>query len=255
MSAWLTGESEVEGQVTVELEADDDSASFLVTLVGSAESTTVSSARSIRIYGGASSTFRATKRVLFDGVEYHGEPTSVELQTRSRVRSIRSTRRGLVGRLAVSVAQRQLPRLRPQAQRIADRDNRRMLRREFDQLADELIVELNKTTPVEETIMRLFPETQTWVYNLSTTDDYIQASAGPKGMQFPELPRRSGADPVELWLRTGDGAVKPEVLAFWNVAQDLLREAIPEDTELPQPLRGDATADQVGEWTVISIGT
>ena len=80
--------------------------------------------------------------------------------------------------------------------------------------------------------MWLFPETEAWVYDLSTTDECIQASVGPKDFRFPKLPKRADGhrpDPVELWIRTGDTKARAEVLKVWNTAQRLLRATVPDD--------------------------
>jgi hypothetical protein len=103
----------------------------------------------------------------------------------------------------------------------------------------------------------MFPETKTWVYDLSTTDEYIQASAGPEGFRFPELPNRGEdrqRDPVELWIRTGNAKVNSEVLGMWNIAQGLLRTFVPQGVDVPESLRGQAVAEQVQNWVVIAIG-
>ena len=258
LSAWVSGAALVQGRVKVEMEFNEGQAAFVLKLDGDSRSTTVSSARSIRIHGGGTSTFHVEKRILFDGISFNGQPTTVSLTNDSHICRICSTRRGMVGRLAVRVARRRVRKMRPQALRIVERDSRTLIRDQFDQLAGELIQELNKTTPFEQTIMQLFPETKTWVYNLSTTDKYIQASAGPKGLRFPELPKRDEGDrlePVELWIRTGNAEPIPEVLAVWNIAQDLLRSFVPQEADLPEPHRGQATVEQVGDWVVIAVGT
>ena len=83
----------------------------------------------------------------------------MSLTTAPYIGRIASTRRGLIGRIAVRIARQRVARMRPVATAIVERDTREMIRAEFDQLADELITELNQTTPVEETIMVLYPET------------------------------------------------------------------------------------------------
>ena len=255
--ARVSGTAHVEGRVKVEMETDEDEAVFLVTLDGEVRTTTVSSARSLRIHSSGTTTYHAQKRVLFDGVAYRGQPTTVSLTHDSHVGQIASTRRGILGRLVVRIAQRIVPKMAPEVSRTVEREARTLIRNEFDQIAGELIVELNKTTPIEETIMRLFPETETWVYDLSTTDQYIQAGVGPKGLRFPELPKRAEGrrhDPVELWIRTEDAKARADVLKMWSVAQEVLATIAPENADLPEPIRGQATAEQVGDWVVITIG-
>ncbi len=254
LSAWVSGTSVIEGRVKVEMEADDDEAVFTVILNGEAHTESISSVRSVRVHGGGDTTFRVEKRIIFNGIAYRGEPTKVTLENVPFTSHIESTRRGFLGRLAVRIAERRLPRMQPVALRILEEDARTMLRDEFDQLAGDLISRLNKTTPIEETIMKVFPHTEEWIYDLSTTDEYIQVSAGPRGFRFPDLPERARRDPVELWIRVKKGGVDAEVGLAWHTAQKVLRKFALRLATLPKPLRDEAAIRQVEDWVVIAVG-
>ena len=250
LSAWVSGTSVIKGRVWIEMTADEDEAVFTVVLEGKATTTSVSSVRSIRVHGGGEAAFHAEKRVHFDGVAYRGEPARVSLAGVPRVTCIESTRRGLLGRLAVRIARRQVAKMQPAAAQILEEDARQELRSEFDRLGEELIAKLNETTPLEETIQLMFPETKDWIYDLSTTEEHIQVSVGPRGYRFPQLPPRDQHAPVELWVRVAGGSVDPEASRVWNAAQHLVRSFL-------AGMAGDAasgkdtTIDRVGDWVVI----
>jgi hypothetical protein len=256
LSTWVTGSSEVTGQVDVELESDVDEAIFIVTLDGQAHSTTVSSERSVRIHGTGITTFNAEKRIHFDGLAYHGKPTVVTLEHETEIGNVVSTRDGFIGRISVNIARRRIPEMQPEVSRIIKQDTEQAIQEEFDTMANELIAKLNKTTPLEETILLLYPKSKDWVYSLSTTDDHIQASIGPKGMRFPELPKRADGDrdPVEIWVRTGQVKVKTNVLNVWNNAQGLLKLAYLAGAKLPEIVRGDIKLEEVEDWVVFPLG-
>ncbi|PHS11135.1 MAG: hypothetical protein COA78_10360 [Blastopirellula sp.] len=256
LSTWVTGSSQVKGQVDVELESDVDEAIFIVTLDGQAHSTTVSSERSVRVHSTGITTFHAEKRIHFDGLAYHGKPTVVTLEQETEIGDIVSTRDGFIGRLSVKIARRRIPQIQPEVSRIIKQDTKQAIQEEFDTMANELIEKLNKTTPLEETILLLYPKSKDWVYSLSTTGDHIQASVGPKGLRFPELPIRADGhrDPVEIWVRTGQVKVKTRVINVWNNAQDVLKLAYLAGVKLPEIVRGDIKLEEVEDWVVIPLG-
>src|SRR6516165_164664 len=74
-----------------------------------------------------------------------------------------------------------------------------------DGLAAEIVAKLDRATPVEKSLNRLFPETREWVFQMSANAEFIQAAYGPRGAPgpvLPENPARLKDVRLELWLHS-----------------------------------------------------
>jgi hypothetical protein len=129
----------------------------------------------------------------------------------------------------------------------------------FDAALIELQEELQKATPLKETVNLLFPETRSWVHQVSTTTDYLQAGMGPKEAVVPELPRRSDTPmqaAVELWVRLpADDPRLDRVSRLWNGAQRALNGMRQDGTAAKTNGIDTVEAVRVGSWWVFDLHT
>jgi len=147
-----------------------------------------------------------------------------------------------------------IPRVEARATPIADY----YLTKFVEDLADEIVGRLNRTTPVEESLNRLFPETKDWGFQLSTDANFIQAAYGPPGSEaiiLPENPNRLKNARLELWLHSSTkGAEAMAKLSKSPLAKQLIQRYL--EATLPElaALAEERSVAAVGSWIVISIG-
>jgi hypothetical protein len=147
-----------------------------------------------------------------------------------------------------------MPRAEARGRPIADA----YLTKFVEDLADDIVGQLNRTTAVEESLNRLFPETKDWGFRLSTDANFIQAAYGPPGSEaivLPEHPGRLKNTRLELWLHSSTkGAEAVAKLSKSPLAKELLQRYL--EATLPElaALTENRSVAAVGSWIVISIG-
>jgi hypothetical protein len=127
-----------------------------------------------------------------------------------------------------------------------------------DELAEQIITKLDRTTPVEKSMNRLFPETRDWVFQMSTDSQFIQAAFGPRSSKVPVLPENPGRLKdvrLELWLHSTVTEAQDLVKLskqplFKKLAHKYLETILPELAALAD----NRSLDSVGPWLVISVG-
>src|SRR5262249_49375775 len=95
----------------------------------------------------------------------------------------------------------------PHAEREARPIAEQILRNFVDDLATEVIEELNRTTLVEEQLNQLFPQTRDWNFQLAVDPRFVQVAYGPRDSDVPLLPRNPGRLKdvrLVLWLRSSN---------------------------------------------------
>ena len=149
--------------------------------------------------------------------------------------------------------------LLPCAEREATPIGESYLKNFVDGLAEKIVSKLNRTTRVEESLNRLFPETTGWEFQLSTDPAFIQAAYGPPGSEVPILPENPGRlenTRMEVWLRaTTKGAEALEKLSKQPLAKPLIQRYL--EATLPElaALTEERSVTVVGPWVVICIGS
>jgi hypothetical protein len=127
-----------------------------------------------------------------------------------------------------------------------------------DELAEQIVTTLDRTTPVEQSLNRLFPETRAWVFQMSTDSQFMQAAFWPRGSAVPVLPENAGRLKdvrLELWLHStateAQDLVKlSKVTLHKNLIHRYLETLLPELAAFAE----NRSVDSVGPWLVISIG-
>ena len=159
-----------------------------------------------------------------------------------------------IGRVMQPVGQLIVPRAANEAMPVGNQ----YLKTFVNEFADEIITTLNRTTPVEVSLHRLFPETKDWEFYLSTDPGFIQAAYGPPNAELPILPENPGRLEdmrLEMWVRsTTQGAQTLDTLSKQPLARQLiqayLEATLPELAELTE----ERSVTAVGPWVVICIG-
>ena len=120
-------------------------------------------------------------------------------------------------------------------------------------------MQLNETTPVEETVNRLFPETREWEFQMSSDDQFLQAAYGAPGAVIPgipEFPSNMKEVRLEAWLRsTTEEAKLLAEMSKRPLAKQLVQRYL--ETTLPElaALADERSVDAVDSWVVIRVGT
>ncbi len=254
-STLISGEARLQGKAGVQLKANEQIAAFYVVVEGSADSSTTSQRGPALVYATANTRFSARTRIDFDGKQFTANETVVEAEADTQIQGFGSTQRGIADRLIRRVAARRAPCESPRIQAIALEQLKGDIADEVDTIVADLLVKLNRTTPFEESVVQIYPQTREWVYRMSTTDQFLQTSAGPEGGTTPKLPEKEGQGletPIEVWMHESIADKLQPIVAGWDDAHKLLGDVLGAD------LRGDYDArpsrQQVDGWTVLSIG-
>jgi hypothetical protein len=208
--------------------------------------------------GPAWGPFASRTLVRFDGRKFSLVETTPWAQVHGKLERVEGRRGRLagrvVGRMLLPLGQHLVPRAEAEALPIGEY----YLKNFVDELAEKIITILDRTTPVEKSLNRLFPETRDWGFQMSTDSQFMQAAFGPRGSAVPVLPENPGRLKdvrLELWLHsTATEAQDLVKLSKLPLAKTLVHKYL--ETVLPElaALTDNRSLDAVGPWLVISIG-
>ena len=207
----------------------------------------------------ASGPFTTRTLVRFDGRKFSRNETTVWSQVHLQLDHIEGRRGAFLGRAVGRVMQPVGQWMVPRAAREAAPVGNQYLKTFVNEFADQIINTLNRTTPVEVSLNRLFPETTDWEFSLSTEPGFIQAAYGPPNSEVPILPENPGRLEdvrLELWVRsTTQGAETLDTLSKQPLARQLIQRYL--EATLPElaALTEERSVTAVGSWVVICIGT
>ena len=202
----VRGKSRTTGKPTVTLIDDDKSASFLLTLKGTAVSRTVGYSDPARIYSRSETYFIATKRVVFEaGKGFVAQPAKINAKTRIITEGIGSTRPGLRGRIVQRRAGPIVAANRPAAEEETRQKAMRRISASFDRFLEGRLARLNRVADMREAIAFVLRGETEPRYDFCTVDGCMQivVSAGPSdtpasAVELPKLDQ-PGA-PIQLWV-------------------------------------------------------
>jgi hypothetical protein len=194
----------------------------------------------------------------FDGRKFTAEDTVPWAQVHGELEHVEGQHGSWIGRaagrLAVPIGRLLMPRAEEQAKPIGEY----YLKTYVDNLTQEIIGKLNRTTPVEKSLHRIFPETTDWVFQMSADAQFIQAAYGPRSAPVPELPENPGRHKdvrLELWLKSTTTEAQALAKLTWSpLAKELISKYL--ETIVPElaALTDNRSVEAVGPWLVISIG-
>jgi len=244
--------------LSVEMETAQGEATFVVSGQGTAQTCARGVRGPIVALGPAWGPFTSRTVVRFDGRKFTAAPTTPWANVQGELEHVEGrhgTRVGrAVGRLLLPIGRLMVPHAEAQATPIGEY----YLKTFVDNLADEIVTKLNRTTAVEQSLNRLFPETRDWVFQMSGDSQFLQAAYGPRGSAetvLPDNPGRLKDVRLELWLQsTTTEAQALAKLSKNPLAKQLVAKYL--ETILPElaALTENRSVDSVGSWLVISIG-
>ncbi len=250
----------IEGRadLSVDMTTAQGDATFVVYGRGTAQTYTRGVRGPIVAKGPAWGPFTSRTVVHFDGRKFTATDTIPWAQVNGELDCVEGrhgTRVGrAVGRLLLPVGRLLVPRAEAEATPIGEY----YLKPFADKQAQEIVTKLNRTTPVEQSLHRLFPETKDWGFQMSSDAQFLQADYGPEGAVAPVLPENPGRPKdvrLELWVKS----TTKEVGALAKLSkQPLAKQLVGKylETILPElaALTDNRSVDSVGQWLVISIG-
>jgi hypothetical protein len=246
------------GTVSVDMKSTQGEATFIVTGHGTATTYATGVRGPIVAMGPAWGPFASQTLVRFDGRKFSLVETTPWAEVHGELERVEGRRGGpvgrAVGRLALPVARRLVPRANAEATPVGEY----YLKNYMDELATEIITRLDRTNPVEKSLNRLFPETRDWVFQMSTDAQFMQAAFGPRSARVPVLPENPGRlndVRLELWLHSTTTEAKDLAKLSRNpLVKQLISRYL--ETILPElaDLSENRSLNAIGPWLVISIG-
>ncbi len=244
--------------LSVDMTTAQGDATFVVSSRGTAQTCARGVRGPIVAMGPAWGPFASETVVRFDGRKFTSAGTTPWAEVHGELEGLEGrhgTRAGrAVGRLFLPVGRRLIPRAEAEATPIGEY----YLTTFVDNLAEKIVTKLNQTTPVEQSLHRLYPETKDWGFQMSADAEFLQAAYGPEGTRapvLPENPSRLKNVRLELWVQsTTTEAQALAKLSKQPLAKKLVGKYL--ETILPElaALTENRSVDSVGQWLVISIG-
>jgi hypothetical protein len=254
--AHITGQSHTRGAaiVNMDIEGDGDTV-FSFHFKGTTVSKTAAMHAPVAVNSTGTTNFEAQRAIRFDGLRFTAELATFEATHSSIIDGVQ-TPRGLIGRIARSLAWASIRKNGPAGDAISLHDTKTLVMASFNRETERLVKDLNRGVPLGETVAKLDPRTQDWVTRIARTKEYIIISRGPKDTEIPVLPKEflHLKAPLELWIR-GKPAVETgrRLLEIWGDAHrslDRFRELLSPKATKVEGLRFSA----VGDWWVIKVG-
>jgi hypothetical protein len=252
------GMAEGKANLSVEMNTSDGEAAFIVNSRGTAHTYARGVRGPIVALAPVCAPFTARSVVRFDGRKFSQVETTPSAHVHIELDRIEGRRGGVagrvVGRLARPLGQLLIPRAEAQATPIGES----YLKNFVDELAEDIVTKLNRKTPVEKSLNRLYPETKDWIFRMSSDAHFIQAAYGPRGAALPVLPENPGRLKdvrIELWMHTTSKEAQDLAkLSKQPLAKNLVHKYL--ETVVPElaALTENRSVDSVGEWLVISVG-
>jgi hypothetical protein len=254
----VTGTANAIGHVQVEIhphaepgQADD--AMILVQVTGETDNQLIGRQSQVKIVGDGRGTFRAFKRVHFDGLSFDaGEETHVEATHETDIVEIEPEQgvplQGAVRLMASRKARAALPQLNA----IAAGRIEEIVRSRMDELVNETVQKLNQINRLDDTVARLHPKSDQWRIAVAARDGFVQAALVPAGGRTPQLPEKE-CPAVEVWMRlTRTQRTGINLISQWKQSHRLYRRFVSD--EQADRLADEATVANVDGWTRIQIG-
>ena len=254
-----TGMIHGQGKVSIDLQSSQDQAIFAIDSQGNGSACVTAVRGPIVAISPAWGPFTSRTLVQFDGRKFAYVSTAPCAHVCAKLQRVTNRRDGPIGRgvggVVKPLAMPLVSHAEAQARPIAEY----YLVQFINKTADRIIARLNEKTPVQDSVNRLFPETQGWIYQVSADAEFIQAAFGPPGVPVPTLPDVPGRVQdvrVEVWLRsTNKEARLLEGLSKRPLARQLVQKYL--ESSLPKlaSLAEERSVVAVGSWVVISVGT
>lgn len=205
MGATVTGTAHVSGDFTVVPQTSDSKIAFDLRVDGTITTRVGVARRPVNVSLHGSSPLRTSRRYVFDGTAFVGQPVCVSLCYHSGLDGVSTTRRGplapLVRRVARNAVVRQLPAADESAERSLRASVAAAAYRETDRVAGVLNAVVGLQTDTAELLGSMGVRVDRRRLALATTDDAVLAGIGYAPGETLRLPARRGPQaPVEIWV-------------------------------------------------------
>lgn len=260
--AHVTGEALTNGKPLVVEGREPTDPGFGITFSGTTSTHTVASKGPVRTYTTGLATYEVQRQIHFDAQGFRAGETTIECDFESSLSGL-GTPPGLRGRIVRRFAMPQIEKTKPAADAIALRDTRTEVLETFEKKTEQLVNDLNKRMPWQDTLSLMAPSGAERVRTLTTTPIYVEIRSSVVDSEIPDLPGESEdlRAPIELWvLGEPSPAVSAELLALWGLSKlalpplkDAAAEVL-EDVQEQKPAASGIEPELLGNWWVLRLG-
>lgn len=260
--AHVTGKALTNGKPLVVEGRDPTDPGFGIHFSGTTSTRTVASKGPVRTYTRGLATYEVQRQIHFDSAGFRAGATSIECDYESSLSGL-GTPPGLRGRIVRRFAMPEIQKTKPAADAIALRDLRAEVLEAFEQKTDQLVKDLNKRMPWQDTLSIVAPSGAERVRTLTTTPIYVEIRSTVVDSEIPDLPGESEdlRAPIELWvLGEPSATVSAELIALWGLSKlalPQLKEAAAEvidDVKQHKPVASGIEPELLGDWWVLRLG-
>jgi hypothetical protein len=265
------GNALAEGTIDVKLHESATESKFDLLVQGEILTQIASTRRPVQVCAHGVAPFSASRRIVFDGATFTGEPLSIEVRNHFSLDDIRKARGGPAGPLTRSLARPFVRRGLADGDRQAEDQIRTQLSQSLGEQTAKLLVALNKVQPLIVQGEKLLIEQKLLSaeglhYYRAATKEHLFLSVGRPDHRIPTLPTldESQRAPIELWI--AKRADKKEELALlflthWRDFQPLFAEQLRQRSPaLAKELDGnfekylkDVRVVEAGGWHVVTF--
>jgi len=227
----INADSVATGKADMKLDTSGEHPVFTVRLFGEASTRLKLDSGPAVAYARSTTPFNSSQRITYDGERFfEGEP-NVEAAGRTRVERIASRRRGLPGLVVRRIAARKLRREQPEINREVDGFTQDFVAGKLEEVKESFFSDLTRVNVLEKAVRAAFPDSESWVYRISSDEQHVLFTLGPKDAAEPELAalEEPSEFPLLIWMRmTPEQALLAQILLVSNSTDQIIRRLAPE---------------------------
>ena len=187
------------GKLSVDMTTDKGDGTFIINSQGTAETYVRGVRGPIVALGPAWGPFTSRTLVRFDGRKFYRVETTPCAQVHGELDRVEGRHGGRSG-VPSAVCSCPLGQLLvPRAEREATPIGEYYLKNFVNELAEKIVARLNRTTPVEASLNRLFPETKDWEFQLSTDPASSRRPMDRRAARCRSCPKTPGDSRIRGW--------------------------------------------------------
>jgi len=237
------------GKADMKLDTSGEHPVFTVRLIGEASTRLKLDSGPAVAYARSTTPFTSSQRITYDGKRFfEGEP-SVEARGRTRLERICSRRRGPLGLLVRRIARRKLDEAEPKINREVDAFTRDFVAGKLEEVKESFFSDLTRVNVLEKAVRAAFPDSEAWVYRISSDERHVVVTLGPGDAAEPDLPslEQPSEFPLLIWLRmTPELALLAQVLLVSDSTDQIIRQLAPE--RIAEVLEGNVHIRTFDGW-------
>ena len=129
------------------------------------------------------------------------------------------------------VARRKLGEAEPKINREVDAFTRDFVAGKLEEVKESFFSDLTRVNVLEKAVRAAFPDSESWVYRISSDEQYVMVTLGPEDAAEPELAalEEPSEFPLMLWMRmTPEQAMLAQILLVSDSTDQIIRQLAPE---------------------------